>query len=131
MDQRPNEGVRASDRDRDKAVVTLKRAYAQGALSLQEFEDRLGQALPATTVADLHRLTDDLSDHTTSFEPVPVIDVAEPRPSRWRLGLISVAATLVTLTGAGGFWLYHDVQQNQHHECMVMNPNTGLFHKTC
>lgn len=45
--------VRASDDDRDRAVLALREHLAAGRLTLEEFTERMTAALAATTTADL------------------------------------------------------------------------------
>lgn len=53
-------GVRASDSERDRTVVTLRRAYAAGRLSLAELESRIERAYDSTWRHELRALTRDL-----------------------------------------------------------------------
>lgn len=52
--------VRATDADRDQAVTALKVAFVQGALSKDEFEERIERALAARTKAKVSVLIADL-----------------------------------------------------------------------
>jgi len=52
--------LRASDADREHAVERLRRHHADGRLDLEEFEQRMGQAYSAKTVAELDLLMRDL-----------------------------------------------------------------------
>jgi DNA segregation ATPase FtsK/SpoIIIE-like protein len=52
--------VRATDTDRERAVAALKLAFVQGALTRDEFEERIGRALAARTRAETSALTADL-----------------------------------------------------------------------
>ncbi|MER5646773.1 DUF1707 domain-containing protein [Streptosporangium sp. NPDC002524] len=52
--------VRASDDDREAATRRLRLAVEEGRLDLQEFEDRVGRALSATTHGELTVLLADL-----------------------------------------------------------------------
>jgi hypothetical protein len=53
-------GVRASDAERDRTVVSLRRAYAQGRLTLDELERRIERAYDSTWRHELRALTRDL-----------------------------------------------------------------------
>ena len=53
--------MRASDSDRDRAVALLRARCAEGYLSIETFEHRLGLALAARTVAQLRELVADLT----------------------------------------------------------------------
>jgi Domain of unknown function (DUF1707) len=52
--------LRASHADRDQAIEALKDAFAQGRLTGDELDSRVGQALASQTYAELTVLTDDL-----------------------------------------------------------------------
>jgi hypothetical protein len=52
--------LRASDADRDQAVIALREHTAAGRLTLEEFADRMGRAYEAKTVAELEELGRDL-----------------------------------------------------------------------
>lgn len=64
--------LRASDADRERAVETLKAAYAHGRLTRDELDARAGRALVARTYAELAAATADI--------PAPVPAPARPRP---------------------------------------------------
>lgn len=55
-----NDGMRASDQDRETAASLLRDAYVAGCLDLSELRDRAGAAYCARTWGDLNRLTADL-----------------------------------------------------------------------
>lgn len=52
--------LRASDADRERVVVLLQVAFAEGVLARDEFGERIGGALTARTHADLAALTADI-----------------------------------------------------------------------
>ena len=52
--------LRASHADREQAIEALKDAFAQGRLTRDELDSRVGQALASQTYAELTALTDDL-----------------------------------------------------------------------
>ena len=108
--------LRASDADREHAVERLRRHHADGRLDLDEFEQRMGQAYSAKTVAELDLLMRDLPPDVTPV-PAPVTGPPlSPRPSRARLrqgfsrslaSYLAVMGLLVVIwavTGAGYFW---------------------------
>lgn len=65
--------VRASDADRDRAADALRRNFAEGRLSPEEFDDRLTAALAARTHGDLADLVADLPPDPGGYAlPVPV-----------------------------------------------------------
>jgi hypothetical protein len=53
-------GVRASDAERDRAVASIRRAYAGGRLTLEDLERRIERAYAATWRSELRALTRDL-----------------------------------------------------------------------
>ena len=56
----PPGGVRASDAERDMAIERLSRAFGQGRLSIEEFDERVTAAQAARTRDELTDLTRDL-----------------------------------------------------------------------
>ena len=48
----PGPDLRIGDAERDVTTRQLRECFAQGRLTIDEFNDRLGQALSATTQAD-------------------------------------------------------------------------------
>lgn len=52
--------IRASDRDRDVVVDTLRDAYTAGRLTLEEFQERTSAAYVSRTWGELRGLTGDL-----------------------------------------------------------------------
>jgi len=75
--------IRASDRDRDAVVGTLRDAFAEGRLTLDEFQERTTAAYAGRTWGDLRELTGDLpvppllggdlppDSHPDGMRPVP------------------------------------------------------------
>ena len=51
---------RASDADREKVIGVLKAAFAQGRLTKDELDARVGHAFTSQTYADLAALTTDI-----------------------------------------------------------------------
>ena len=52
--------LRASDADREQVIDTLKVAFAQGRLTMEELDLRAGQAFASRTYADLAAVTADI-----------------------------------------------------------------------
>jgi hypothetical protein len=67
--------IRASDRDRDAVVGALRDAYAEGRLSLEEFQERTTAAYAGRTWGDLRELTTDLP-----VQPALGADLPAPLP---------------------------------------------------
>ena len=71
--------MRASDQDRQEAVLALADAYAEGRLDADEFEVRQSRALVATYLHDLDPLFADLPSRVApASRPAP----APPMPAR-------------------------------------------------
>jgi len=52
--------LRASTADRERAVDVLKASFAEGRLTKDEYDERVGEAYSSRTYAELERLTADL-----------------------------------------------------------------------
>jgi hypothetical protein len=63
--------LRIGDADREAAAAGLREHYAQGRLTLEEFNQRLDATFAATTQSQLHRIVRDLPHATTSSAPLP------------------------------------------------------------
>jgi hypothetical protein len=79
MTQTPD--LRAGDEDRDRTITRLREAFAEGRLTQDEFDGRMGQATVARTMGDLAALTADLPPAAAGTpapvrpaDPVPVDD---------------------------------------------------------
>jgi class 3 adenylate cyclase len=79
--------VRVTDADRQAMVVRLQRACGEGRLTLDEFSERVGEALEARTTGELERLTVDLP----VLEPpvAPEIPIPPRRQTAWAIGILS------------------------------------------
>jgi Domain of unknown function (DUF1707) len=87
---------RASHADRERVVGVLQAAFVQGRLTVDELDERVGQALAARTYADLAALTTDLpADPDRAPVPVPT-----PPPAPVRRPL-NPAASFAVKAGAG------------------------------
>ncbi|MFL5876457.1 MAG: DUF1707 domain-containing protein, partial [Solirubrobacteraceae bacterium] len=58
--ERRDRSLRSSDRERDEVVTLLRDHAAEGRLSPEELDERVGRALAARTGADLDALLTDL-----------------------------------------------------------------------
>lgn len=93
--------VRASDRDRERAVQTLRDAYTAGCLDDDELDQRSGGAYSAKTLGELDDLTSDLPAWLTRSVPLPgygsfaagfpFLPYATAPPPALPLGLIAAA----------------------------------------
>jgi hypothetical protein len=94
----PGRGVRASDVERERCAHTLRDAYAEGRLSLEELEERLTRARDARTRLELRALTRDVPrDHARR---------AGQALDRLDRAALTVHATVFTGIGGGlsGLW---------------------------
>jgi hypothetical protein len=104
--------IRASDRDRETVVALLGEHTGAGRLTLTEFEERVGEAATARTLADLDGLLTDLPAATPPRpQPRPARPTRIRRLDRWmpwlHASVICVAIWAVTSILAGGpiaFW---------------------------
>ena len=71
--------MRASSADHDRVAEILKAAFAEGRLTREEFDVRLGQVFASRYFAELMALIDDLP--VTAFQRLPAHPVA-PRLRR-------------------------------------------------
>jgi DUF1707 SHOCT-like domain len=87
--------LRASHAEREQAIESLKDAFVDGRLTMDELDARAGRALAARTCAELAVLTADLPPATGSAHP--------PAPARhWPLAKAAAKSggCLVVATGA-------------------------------
>ncbi|MEV6153275.1 DUF1707 domain-containing protein [Nonomuraea sp. NPDC052129] len=63
--------IRASDGDREVVAERLSSALAEGRLSMQEYDDRLGRAFQAVTYGELADLLGDLPRAKAKPQPAP------------------------------------------------------------
>jgi Domain of unknown function (DUF1707) len=64
--------LRIGDADREAAAASLREHYAQGRLTLEEFNQRLDAAFAATTQSQLLRVTGDLPHVAAPSRALPV-----------------------------------------------------------
>jgi Domain of unknown function (DUF1707) len=64
--------LRIGDADREAAAATLREHYAQGRLTLEEFNQRLDAAFAATTQSQLRHITRDLPHVPAAPTALPV-----------------------------------------------------------
>ena len=69
-------GVRATDADRQRTIERLRTAAGEGAIDLDELEQRIATAWQARTMTDLDGVTHDL--------PAPVAPSVPPAPQKGR-----------------------------------------------
>ncbi len=100
--QRPDDGMRASDAERESTANQLREHGAAGRLAVEELEQRVGAAYAARTHGELRALLGDLPDAPPARPVAPRRrDGGEWAP------FLQVSAVLVAiwaLSGAGYFW---------------------------
>ena len=98
-------GYRAGDADRNRTAELLKEAHAAGFLTLEEVDERLGNALTARTRGELDRLVADLPPEWRASQERgqrPVGPPARRRPTLpaeavWLVPLVVVVTGVVLL----------------------------------
>jgi hypothetical protein len=100
--------LRIGDAEREAAAASLREHYAQGRLTLEEFNERLDAVYKATTQSQLSLITRDLPHAAAPSAPLPVATIPGggrerargeygPRGARVRLGLFpAIIAALAT-----------------------------------
>src|SRR5215831_13275121 len=97
--------MRAADSDRDQTAELLRRAAAEGRISFEELDERIGRAYAAKTFADLEALTSDLpgpgvrAPATPRYQP-PEVPAGTPTPS--------VSVAIMSGAQRAGPWLVPD-----------------------
>lgn len=89
--------IRVGDQEREHAQSRLREGYRQGALTLEEFEDRLEAALSATTRGQLEPLTADLPAPTRQAAGVELGDHPDTSARNRMVALIAVAAVVLAV----------------------------------
>nr|WP_148269464.1 DUF1707 domain-containing protein [Streptosporangium roseum] len=103
--------MRASDGDRDKVASVLREHYAQGRLTVEEFDERLEQLYTSKTYGELATLTSDLPDVDLGRLPEASNRTPERREDRdvrqvQKRGLTAMWATWATASGINwAVWL--------------------------
>jgi hypothetical protein len=98
--------MRASNADRERVVMLLQVAFAEGRLARDEFGARIGGALTARTYEDLAALTADIPAKTAAAPRPPAAPAGVRRPlgrrtvtGAWTLVTLAVMVTDAALTG--------------------------------
>jgi Domain of unknown function (DUF1707)/Domain of unknown function (DUF4190) len=85
--------MRASTADRERVIDVLKAAFAEGRLTQDECEERVGQALSARTYAELAPLTADLPAGSL----VPRLPGYQMPPPSRPMNKLAVASLVIAL----------------------------------
>jgi Domain of unknown function (DUF1707) len=90
----------AASADRERAVGVIRAGFAEGRLSQDELDDRVGRAYTARTYGELWALTADLpaGAFAPAHGPVAVIPDKSPRPASWRPAAALIITALVIFT---------------------------------
>ena len=101
--------LRTSDSEREQVAEILRAAMAEGRLSLEEGEERLGSVYAARYRDELAPLTGDLPDGGRgALARTPAARDATRRAVRRHAGFVAVVAVVLTavwaLSGAHFFW---------------------------
>lgn len=99
--------LRVSDADRDRALTELSEHYQSGRLTLEEFEERSGQALAARTARELTGLFTDLPRDPARTAGAGAVPDARPHLPAVRAVVaaalaVSVVAIVVAALVRGG-----------------------------
>jgi hypothetical protein len=84
----PDDSLRVSDAERDATVQTLGEHAAVGRLTLDELEERAGQALAAKTRGELAALTSDLPVEASAVQAGAAVTRVR-KPVRWMVAIMS------------------------------------------
>jgi Domain of unknown function (DUF1707) len=90
-----DDSLRAADRDRDQVAEALREHYAQGRLTMEEFDERTTAATSAKTLGELRTLTADLPVLAHHGEPERQ-RAWSPKQMRW-IAVGGVAAAVVVM----------------------------------
>jgi hypothetical protein len=95
-----NPGWLAASADRERAVGIIRAGFAEGRLSQDELDDRVGQAYSARTYGELWALTADLpaGPFAPTHGAVAVLPDRAPRPASWRPAAALIITALVIFT---------------------------------
>ena len=95
---RMNPAMRAASADRERAVDVLKAGFAEGRLTQDEYNDRMGRAYAARTYGELTALTADLpAGAMPAVWPVPVYQPPATTNSLARASLVLGVAEFFTM----------------------------------
>lgn len=84
--------MRCSDADRERVAAFLRDHAAEGRLTAEELDERVGAAYRAVTMRDLHRLVVDLPDSPFARPHRPLPQARRGRGALLPLGILAVMA---------------------------------------
>ena len=110
----PHQPIRASDAERAAVAATLRQHAAEGRLTMQELEERLGSAYTATTFADLQLLLGDLPrlPHADPLSRVPAL--APDWPGTGRGGRRPNSGFVILMALCWAIWAVSVTTSNGH-----------------
>ena len=98
VEARMNPAMRAASADRERAVDVLKAGFAEGRLTQDEYNERMGRAYAARTYGELMALTADLpAGAMPAVWPVPVYQPPVTTNSLARASLVLGVAEFFTM----------------------------------
>jgi hypothetical protein len=101
--------LRIGDAEREAAAASLREHYAQGRLTLEEFNGRLDAVFKATTRSQLSLITQDLPHAAAPSAPLPVTAVPgggrERARQEWSRGSRPRFGMFPVIIAALGAWL--------------------------
>jgi hypothetical protein len=104
-----DDGIRASDADRERVTARLRDHYAEGRLTSEELDERTSAALHAKTFGDLRRVMTDLPDPVLMPQAPPGLQSAGPPWLTRRRGPrflpVAMILLLVALLAPGPGWV--------------------------
>jgi hypothetical protein len=99
----PDQHLRASDAEREQVIEDLRQHAADGRLTMDEFEQRVTEALAATTRADLEPVLRELPALERESKSRPRVRRSMPMPSA-RAMLTAVAIVFAVVMFTQGVW---------------------------
>ena len=111
-----NAAMRASDADREIVRVVLADAYADGRLTREEYDERLGTLYGSRTIGELPSLVTDLvpsTDQPRTPVPTPAADLRARGKRKWRRDVEgafsaflvpSIICTVIWIASTRGFF---------------------------
>ncbi len=106
---RPNGSpeVRASDGDREAVVDELRQHHAEGRLTLEELEERVGTAYRARTVGELAPVLRDLPQPPPPPPPPPTLGQRLRPGLGYGISAVVLSALIAAGVAGGGFGHWH------------------------